>query len=282
MTVRAAEVRAAPSAPIARRARRGRRRAGGLLQVYTWLLIFYLSLPILVMIAFGFNDTKGKLNLTWQGFTLFWYRHVFSIPELSTALRNSLTIALASTAIATVLGTMIGLSLGRYRYRGRASVDLLMFANIAAPELVLGSALLTLFIILQIPRGYLTILIAHVMFNIAYVAVTVRARLAGFDVTLEEAAQDLGADPWTTFRKVTLPLIFPGILAAALLAFALSIDDFIITSFNAGQTVTFPLWVYGATRVGVPPQVNVMGTFIFLGGVTLAVVNALLARRRRL
>jgi spermidine/putrescine transport system permease protein len=207
---------------------------------------------------------------------------VFSIPELSTALRNSLTIALASTAIATVLGTMIGLSLGRYRYRGRASVDLLMFANIAAPELVLGSALLTLFIILQIPRGYLTILIAHVMFNIAYVAVTVRARLAGFDVTLEEAAQDLGADPWTTFRKVTLPLIFPGIMAGALLAFALSIDDFIITSFNAGQTVTFPLWVYGATRVGVPPQVNVMGTFIFLGGVTLAVVNALLARRRRL
>ena len=282
MTVRAAEVRAAPSAPTARRARRGRRRAGGLLQVYTWLLIFYLSLPILVMIAFGFNDTKGKLNLTWQGFTLFWYRHVFSIPELSTALRNSLTIALASTAIATVLGTMIGLSLGRYRYRGRASVDLLMFANIAAPELVLGSALLTLFIILQIPRGYLTILIAHVMFNIAYVAVTVRARLAGFDVTLEEAAQDLGADPWTTFRKVTLPLIFPGIMAGALLAFALSIDDFIITSFNAGQTVTFPLWVYGATRVGVPPQVNVMGTFIFLGGVTLAVVNALLARRRRL
>jgi spermidine/putrescine transport system permease protein len=282
VTVRAAEVRAAPSAPIARPARRRRRRAGGLLQVYTWLLIFYLSLPILVMIAFGFNDTKGKLNLTWQGFTLFWYRHVFSIPELSTALRNSLTIALASTAIATVLGTMIGLSLGRYRYRGRASVDLLMFANIAAPELVLGSALLTLFIILQIPRGYLTILIAHVMFNIAYVAVTVRARLAGFDVTLEEAAQDLGADPWTTFRKVTLPLIFPGIMAGALLAFALSIDDFIITSFNAGQTVTFPLWVYGATRVGVPPQVNVMGTFIFLGGVTLAVVNALLARRRRL
>ena len=280
MSVPAAAPAAVQEALPARR--RPRRAGGGLLRVYTWLLIFYLSLPILVMIVFGFNNTKGKLNLTWQGFTLFWYRHVFSIPELSTALRNSLTIALTSTVIATVCGTMIGLSLGRYRYRGRASVDLLMFANIAAPELVLGSALLTLFIILQIPRGYLTILIAHVMFNIAYVAVTVRARLAGFDVTLEEAAQDLGADPWTTFRKVTLPLIFPGIMAGALLAFALSIDDFIITSFNAGQTVTFPLWVYGATRVGVPPQVNVMGTFIFLGGVTLAVVNALLARRRRL
>jgi len=259
---------------------RGWRRPA-VLPVYTWLMIVYLSLPILVMIVFGFNKPRGRLNLRWQGFTLQWYRDLFAIEELTTALRNSLTIALASTVIATVFGTMIGLSLGRYRYRGKGGVDLLMFANIAAPELVLGSALLTLFITLQIPRGYVTILIAHVMFSLAFVAVTVRARLAGFDVSLEEAAQDLGADRWTTFRKVTLPLVFPGILAGGLLAFALSIDDYIITSFNSGQTVTFPLWVYGATRGGVPPQVNVMGTLIFLGGVGLAVVNAVALRKRR-
>jgi spermidine/putrescine transport system permease protein len=177
---------------------------------------------------------------------------------------------------------MMGLSLGRYRFRGQGPVDLLMFANIAAPELVLGASLLTLFITAQFARGFLTILVAHVMFTIAYVAVTVRARLAGFDRTLEEAAQDLGARPWATFRKVTLPLIFPGILAGALLAFALSIDDFVITNFNSGQTETFPIWVFGATRVGVPPQVNVMGTLIFLGGVSLAVIQAVAARRRKL
>jgi spermidine/putrescine transport system permease protein len=253
-----------------------------ILPAYTWAMIVYLMAPIGVMILFGFNNTKGKLNVRWQGFTLTWYRDLFKIPDLTAALRNSLTIALLSTLIATVLGTMIGLALGRSKFRGRALTDLVLFANIAAPELVLGSALLGLLITLQIARGYGTILIAHVMFNIAFVAVTVRARMAGFDFTLEEAAQDLGANPWTTFRRVTLPLIFPGILAGALLAFVLSIDDYIITSFVAGQTLTFPLWVYGATRIGVPPQVNVMGTLIFLGGVTLAVVNAVFARRRSL
>ncbi len=210
------------------------------------------------------------------------HRNVFSIDALSAALRNTLLIAVLSTAISTVLGTMIGLALGRYRFRGRGGVDLVIFASISAPELVLGAALLSLFITLQVPRGLLTILIAHVMFSVSFVAVTVRARMAGFDVTLEEAAQDLGADPWTTFRKVTLPLIFPGVMAGALLAFALSIDDYIITSFVNGQTETFPIWVYGATRQGVPPQVNVMGTFLFLTGVGLAVANVVALRRRRL
>lgn len=270
-------------APAASRASgTGRRWTRLILPAYTWAMILYLMAPIGVMILFGFNNTKGKLNVRWQGFTLTWYRDLFKIPDLTGALRNSLTIALLSTLIATVLGTMIGLALGRSKFRGRGLTDLVLFANIAAPELVLGSALLGLLITLQIARGYGTILIAHVMFNIAFVAVTVRARLAGFDFTLEEAAQDLGANPWATFRKVTLPLIFPGILAGALLAFVLSIDDYIITSFVAGQTLTFPLWVYGATRIGVPPQVNVMGTLIFLGGVTLAVINAIFARRRGL
>ncbi|HEX6678196.1 MAG TPA: ABC transporter permease [Actinomycetes bacterium] len=244
-------------------------------------MILYFSLPILVMIVFGFNDTKGKLNLRWQGFTIRWYQDLFAIPDLTTALRNSLSIAVLSTIVATVLGTLVGIALGRYRFRGKGLYDLVIFAAISAPELVLGTSLLSLFITLQVARGYLTILIAHVMFSLAFVAITVRARVIGLDPALEEAAQDLGADPWTTFRKVTLPLLFPGILAGALLAFALSIDDYVITSFNNGQTITFPLWVYGATRIGVPPQVNVMGTLIFLGGVTLAVTNTLLARRQR-
>jgi spermidine/putrescine transport system permease protein len=272
--------------PAARGSQRRRRPPGRwiavVLGVYTWLMIFYLTAPILVMIAFGFNDTHSRVNLRWQGFTVKWYGRLFDIPDLSAALRNSLLIAAMTTVISTVLGTMVGLSLGRYRFRGLAALDLLMFANIAAPELVLGAALLTLFITVQFQRGFVTILVAHVMFTIAYVAVTVRARLAGFDRTLEEAAQDLGADPWATFRKITLPLIFPGILAGALLSFALSIDDFIITNFNSGQTQTFPIWVFGATRIGVPPQVNVMGTLIFLGGVGLAVGNAIAARRRTL
>jgi spermidine/putrescine transport system permease protein len=270
------EVAPAPAVP-------GRRRRWTrlLLPAYTWLMIAYFSLPILVMIVFGFNDTKGKLNLRWQGFTLTWYRDLFAIPALSTALRNSLAIALVSTAITTVIGTMIGIALGRYRFRGKGLYDLVIFSAISAPELVLGASLLSLFITVQFARGFVTIIIAHVAFSLAFVAVTVRARVLGLDPALEEAAQDLGADPWTTFRKITLPLLAPGIVAGALLAFALSIDDYVVTSFINGQVETFPLWVFGATRIGVPPQVNVMGTLIFLGGVAIAVGNALLARRQR-
>jgi spermidine/putrescine transport system permease protein len=156
-----------------------------------------------------------------------------------------------------------------------------MFANIAAPEIVLGAALLSLFITMGVPRGYWTIVIAQVMFSIAYVAITVRARMAGLDPFMEEAARDLGAGPYATFFRVTLPMIMPGVMAGALLVFALSIDDYIITSFNAGNTQTFPLWVYGASRVGVPPQVNVMGTLIFMFGVLLALAGFLTSRRRR-
>jgi spermidine/putrescine transport system permease protein len=270
------EVAPAPAVP-------GRRRRWTrlILPTYTWLMIAYFSLPILVMIVFGFNDTKGKLNLRWQGFTLTWYRDLFAIPALSTALRNSLVVAVISTAITTVIGTMVGIALGRYRFRGKGLYDLVIFSAISAPELVLGASLLSLFITVQFARGFVTIVIAHVAFSLAFVAVTVRARVLGLDPALEEAAQDLGADPWTTFRKITLPLLAPGIVAGALLAFALSIDDYVVTSFINGQVETFPLWVFGATRIGVPPQVNVMGTLIFLGGVAIAVSNALLARRQR-
>jgi spermidine/putrescine transport system permease protein len=270
------EVAPAPAVP-----RRRRRWTRLVLPAYTWLMILYFSLPILVMIVFGFNDTTGRLNLRWQGFTIRWYQDLFQIQALTTAIRNSLFIAVVSTIVTTVIGTMIGIALGRYRFRGKGLYDLVIFSSISAPELVLGASLLSLFVTVQFVRGFATIIIAHVAFSLAFVAVTVRARVLGLDPALEEAAQDLGADPWTTFRKVTLPLLTPGIVAGALLAFALSIDDYVVTSFVAGQVETFPLWVYGATRIGVPPQVNVMGTLIFLGGVGIAVANALLARRQR-
>jgi spermidine/putrescine transport system permease protein len=232
------------------------------------------------MILFGFNDTKGRFNNTFQGFTLRWYGDIFAIPDLTVALVNSVTIALLTAVIAGALGTLIGLALARYRFRGAGVLDFVMFAAIAAPEVVMGASLLSMFLNLDIPRGYLTIVISHVMFSLSFVAITVRARAATLDPSLEEAARDLGAGPWETFRLVTLPMILPGILSGGLLAFALSIDDFIITSFNAGSTETFPLWIWGATRVGLPPQVNVMGTLIFAFGVLLAVGGALVSRRR--
>jgi spermidine/putrescine transport system permease protein len=264
-------------------ARRRRRVRPGrlLLPVWGWLVIAWLSSPIIVMIIFGFNNTRSKRNIHWQGFTLRWYRELFAIQDLTTALQNSLTISVIVTVVATLLGTLMGLALGRYRFRGSGATNLLMFANIAAPEVVLGAALLSLFLTMGVPRGYWTIVVAQVMFSIAYVAVTVRARMAGLDPSLEEAARDLGAGPYATFFRVTLPMIMPGVLAGALLVFALSIDDYIITSFNAGNTTTFPLWVYGASRVGVPPQVNVMGTLIFMFGVLLALSGFLTNRAKK-
>jgi spermidine/putrescine transport system permease protein len=250
-------------------ARRGRPAVGRLglrwaLPIYTAIAVGYLFLPIAVMILFGFNDPKGHFNYTWQGFTLEHFTNVFAIGALTDAMANSLIIAVVATLVATTLGTLIGLALARYRFGGRGPLNLLIFLPMATPEVVLGASLLSMFVAIGFTRDITTITIAHVMFNISYVVVTVRARLAGFDRALEEAAMDLGANEWATFRKVTFPLIFPGILAAALLAFALSIDDFVITLFTAGQTVTFPLWVWGAARIGVPPEVNVMGTLIFV------------------
>lgn len=279
MTVQA-PVRPAAVAPVHSARRRSRLRWHWLLPTWGWLVIAWLSLPIVVMIVFGFNATTGKFNFTWQGFTLEWYQQLFAIPDLTQALVNSVTISIIVTLIATTLGTLLGLALGRYHFRGSGSINLVMFANIAAPEVVLGAALLSLFLILSFPRGYWTIVIAQVMFSIPYVAITVSARARSLDPAYEEASRDLGAGPYVTFWKVTLPLLAPGVLAGALLTFALSIDDYIITSFNAGSTMTFPLWVFGVSRVGVPPQVNVMGTLIFVFGVVLALLAALAGRRR--
>ena len=252
-----------------------------ILPVYTWAVLLYLCLPIFVMILFGFNNTKGRYNITFQGFTLKWYRQLFAIDGLTNALVNSITIAIIVTIVSVAIGGALGMALGRYRFRGKGAVSLVVFAQIATPELVLGTSLLSLFLTLNIPRGYVTILLAHIMFCIPFVAVTVQARVAGLDGSLKEAALDLGATPAVAFRKVTLPMMMPGILAGALLSFALSIDDFVTTSFNAGQTVTFPLWVYGASRLGIPAQVNVMGTLIFLFGLALAAYSILAGRRKK-
>lgn len=246
---------------------------------YVGLVILYLVSPILLMVLYGFNATpRARVSFVFQGFTLRWYRELFNIPGLTEALRTSLLLAALTTLIATVLGTLMALAVVRYRFRGRALTESVMFLSISSPEIVMGSSLLALFVTIQLNRGFLTLLIAHVMFSVAYVVITVRARLIGYNRAMEEAAQDLGANPWETFRLVTLPIIFPGVLAGALMAFALSIDDFVISIFVAGPKTTFPLWVWGAVRVGIPPQVFVMGTLIFTGGVVLAITNLLLQR----
>jgi spermidine/putrescine transport system permease protein len=269
---------APPRASILARSRDLVRRH--VLTVYAVLAFGYLLLPIAVVIAFSFNDPAGRFNYTWQGFTLDNWRNWDAVPGLVEAMSLSLQIAAISSMLATILGTLIALALVRYGFRGRSATNFLIFLPMSSPEIVLGASLLTLFLTLQFATGFLTILIAHVMFNISYVVVTVKARLVGFDRHLEEAAMDLGANEWTTFRKVTLPLIAPGILAAALLSFALSVDDFVITYFNSGSEVTFPLFVWGAARVGAPPQVNVIGTTIFIVALGLMLVNILLQRRK--
>ena len=243
---------------------RSARLSGWILPGFTAALLLFLFAPIAVMIAFSFNNPLGRQNITWQGFTFDNYFTLWNRADITGPMVNSLIIAAASTLVATAFGTLIALALTRHRFRGQAFMNLLIFITMTAPEVILGASLLTLWISLGTERGMLTIMVAHVMFNISYVVVTVRARLAGFDQSLEEAGMDLYADPWTVFWRITFPLIFPGILSAALLSFALSIDDYVITTFNAGHTLTFPLWVFGVSRLGIPPEVNVLGTLVFL------------------
>jgi spermidine/putrescine transport system permease protein len=243
------------------------------------LALLYLFIPVLVVVVFSFNDPQGRFNFTWEGFTLDHWAHPFENPDLAVALKNSVLIAGISTLIATALGTFMALALVRYGFRGRTVVDFFIFLPLATPEVVLGASLLALFLTAAVNTGFATIVIAHVMFTVSYVVVTVKARLEGMDRHIEEAAMDLGATEWTTFRKVTLPMIAPGVGAAALLAAAISFDDYVITSFNAGQTQTFPLFIFGATRQGVPPEVNVLATALLLAVVALMGLNLLLQRR---
>jgi spermidine/putrescine transport system permease protein len=250
------------------------------LTVYALLAFVYLMLPIGFVIAFSFNNPVGRFNYVWSSFTLDNWKNWDGVPGLRSAMVLSLEIAVLAGLIATVLGTLIALALVRYGFRGRGATNLLIFLPLSTPEIVLGASLLTLFLNLTIVFGFWTILIAHIMFCISFAVVTVKARLIGFDRHLEEAAMDLGANEWVTFRKVTLPLIAPAILAALLLCFAISIDDFVVTYFNAGPRTTFPLFVWGAARVGAPPQVNVIGTVIFAVAVIGMVLNVLVQMRR--
>lgn len=240
----------------------------------------YLFTPIVVIVVFSFNKPRGKFNLLWQEFTLDNWADPFAKEALTDAMVLSLEVAAVAAAAATVLGTLVALALVRYRFTGSRLVNLLLLLPLTTPEIVLGSSLLTLFIDRGVQRGFWTIVIAHVLFCTSFVALTVKARLRGFDWTLEDAAMDLGAGPWRTFSRVTLPLIVPGIIAAALLSFALSIDDFIVTFFNAGAEVTFPLQVFGASRAELSPQIHVLATMVLLVSVAVMGLGVLAGRRR--
>jgi spermidine/putrescine transport system permease protein len=283
---------------IAQRQSSGRRFVQALdrwvLPVFAVLAIGYLLVPIVVMIVFSFNDPVGRFNYQWNEFSLDAWFNPVGRPGLPAALANSLIIAFAASIVATVLGTLIALALTRYSFRGRSSTNLFVFIPMATPEIVLGASLLTLFVGsatlepfksiipegLLYPLGLNTIFIAHVMFCISFVVVTVRARMQGFDRHLEEAGADLYANEWQTFWKVTFPLIFPGILAGGLLAFSLSIDDFIVTNFASGVVNTFPVWVWGTIKNALPVQINVIGTIIFGVAVGLVVLSSLISNWR--
>jgi spermidine/putrescine transport system permease protein len=246
------------------------------LTVYAFAVCVYLLLPIAVVILFSFNRPEGRFNYVWNEFTLDNWWNWNSVLGIQDAIETSILIGLIATALATVLGTLMALGIVRHQFRGRGTTNLVVFLPMSTPEIVLGASLLTLFLnTTYFQLGFWTIFIAHVMFIVSYIVVTVKARLIGFDRHLEEAAMDLGANEWTTFRKVTFPLLLPAILSASLLGFALSIDDFVITYFVAGSEQTFPLLVWGIARVAVPPQVNVVASAIFLIALAIALANVL-------
>ncbi|HUW87521.1 MAG TPA: ABC transporter permease [Candidatus Paceibacterota bacterium] len=250
-----------------------------LIRIYAFLAFVYLFIPIAYTMAFSFNDA-GKSNLTWRGFTFKNWQNPCGAPEVCNALGNSLKIGFIATFIATVLGTMIAFALGRHRFRGRSTVNILIFLPMATPEIVLGASLLAMFLNLGINPGFWPTVIAHVMFCISFVVVTVKARIASLDPKLEEAAMDLYASEVETFRRVTLPLVMPGILGAALLAFSLSFDDFIITNFNSGTLTTFPKFVYVSAARGIPAQANVIGSSMFLIALFIVIAGQLVNRKK--
>jgi spermidine/putrescine transport system permease protein len=276
-------VRGATAAPPAARRRRSPWTVlrENVVWVVAVLALIYLLLPNLVVVLFSFNKPNGRFNYTWQRFSFDAWLHPCAAPGMCESLSLSLKIGVVATLVATLFGTMIAFALARYRFRGRTGSNLLIFLPMATPEVVMGSSLLTLFVSAGIPLGRTTILIAHIMFCLSYVVVTVKARIAGLDPRLEQAAADLYANEWQTFRRITLPLVAPGIAAGALLAFSLSFDDYIITNFNASNaSITFPMYVWGAAARGTPVQINVIGTAMFVLAV-LAVALGQLAGRRR-
>jgi len=244
------------------------------------LTLGYLLLPNIVVTVFSFNKPKGRFNYQWQQFSMDAWKDPCGVADMCGSLSISLQIAFWATIGATVLGTMIAFALVRYRFRARSTVNSLIFLPMAMPEVVMAASLLTLFLNLGAQLGFWTILIAHIMFCLSFVVVAVKARVMSMDPRLEQAAQDLYAGPAQTFLRVTLPIAAPGIAAGALLSFALSFDDFIITNFNAGSTVTFPMFVWGSAQRGTPVQINVIGTTMFLVAVLLVLSSMLIGNRR--
>jgi spermidine/putrescine transport system permease protein len=249
------------------------------LNIYAAFAIAYLLIPIAVILLFSFNSPAGKYNFTWEGFTLSHWGNAFGLSDLNSALLTSLKLAVFATVISTALGTLMALALVRHEFFGRRPANFLIVVPMATPEIVMGASLLSMFLIYGVTLGFASLLIAHVMFCISFVVVVVRSRLIGFDRSLEEAAQDLGANAFTTFMRVTLPLLLPGIAAAAMLAFALSIDDFVVSNFNSGTTVTFPLYIFGAAQRGIPVEVNCVAMLLF--SVTLLAMGATVLQQRR-
>jgi spermidine/putrescine transport system permease protein len=266
------------SRPINKRA--GRWLSNNLIRIYAVFGFAYLFVPVGYTFAYSFNNS-GKSNLNWRGFTTDKWANPCGAPDVCNALSNSLKIGLIATAVATVLGTMIAFALARHRFRGRTATNLIIFLPMATPEVVLGASLLAFFLNVGVPLGFRTIVIAHIMFCISFVVVTVKARLASLDPRLEQAAMDLYADEWQTFRRITLPLVLPGIVAGALLAFSLSFDDFIITNFNSGDVNTFPKFVWVSSLRGIPAQANVIGSAMFFLALFAVLFGQAVTRRRR-
>ncbi|HEY2716276.1 MAG TPA: ABC transporter permease [Solirubrobacterales bacterium] len=275
----AVEAPARPQVGAPARALAWLRRNG--IRIYVGCAIAYLLLPIAVIILFSFNEPTGRYNLTWGGFSADAWLHAFSITGLTEALVNSLKLAALSSIAATVLGTGMALALVRHRFFGRRVANLLVILPMTSPEIVVGSALLSFFLITGVALGFQTLALAHIMFSIGFAAIVVRSRLVSFDRSLEDAAADLGAGPLTTFRLITLPLIAPAIGGAIFLCFVISLDDFVVSNFNSGTTLTFPLYVFGASQRGIPVQVNVIATMLFAGTLLVGLLAVLFSRRRR-
>lgn len=252
-----------------------------ILVAVTVLGFIYLFTPLIAIAVFSFNDPAGKFNTSWQGFTLDNWADPFAREDFTDALVLSLQVAVVACLIATVLGGLMALALSKYRFRGGAAINLLLVLPLTTPEVVMGSSLFTLFFNRGVDFGFWTIVISHALFCVSFVALTVKARIRGFDWTLEDAAADLGASPLRTFMTVTLPLITPGIVAAFLLSLALSIDDYIITSFVAGSESTFPREVFDSAKVEIPPQVHVLATIIMVVSIAIIVAGTLLGNRRQ-
>ena len=251
-----------------------------LIRIYMALAFTYLFIPVAYTFVFSFNDS-GKSNITWQGFTFDKWSNPCGAPRVCEALGNSIKIGLLATIFSTILGTLIAFAIGRYAFRGRSASNLLIFLPMATPEIVLGASILSLFLVLQVNPGFWPTVIAHVVFCVSFVVVTVKARIASLDPRLEQAAMDLYANEFQTFRRVTLPLVAPGIAAAALLAFSLSFDDFIITNFNSGTVTTFPKFIYGAAARGIPAQANVIASAVFFLALALVIIGQVVSRKRK-